>query len=111
MYFNQPDGMAGNEDCGQMSAWFVISSLGLYAVDPVSAKYDLGTPLFDHVEIALAGGRKLTIEARRQSPTAIYVESVSWNGVKVKGTTVDHADLIKGGKLEFNLVNAPSPMA
>jgi predicted alpha-1,2-mannosidase len=55
MYDNQPDGLAGNEDCGQMSAWFVISSLGLYAVDPVSTKYDFGTPLFDRVEISIAG--------------------------------------------------------
>ena len=85
MYDNQPDGVAGNEDCGQMSAWFVISSLGFYAVDPVSAKYDFGTPLFDRVEIAMAAGRKLIIEAKRESPKAIYVQSVTWNGVTIKG--------------------------
>jgi putative alpha-1,2-mannosidase len=64
MYNNQPDGMAGNEDCGQMSAWFVISALGFYAVDPVSTRYDFGNPLFDRVEVDLAGGRKLVIEAK-----------------------------------------------
>ena len=80
MYDNKPDGMAGNEDCGQMSAWFVISSLGLYAVDPVSARYDFGTPLFDRVELKVAGGRKLTIEAKRQSAKSIYIGSVEWNG-------------------------------
>jgi putative alpha-1,2-mannosidase len=108
MYDNQPDGMAGNEDCGQMSAWFVISSLGLYAVDPVSAKYDVSTPLFDHVEIELAGERRLVIETKRESPDAVYIQSVVWNGEKVNGMTVDHADLIRGGTLEFHLVNTPS---
>src|ERR1700745_142378 len=84
MYDNQPDGTAGNEDCGQMSAWFVISSLGLYAGDPVSARYDFGTPLSDRVEIAIAGRRKLVVEAKRETPHSIYVESVAWNGTTVE---------------------------
>ena len=109
MYDNQPDGTAGNEDCGQMSAWFVISSLGLYAVDPVSAKYDFGTPLFDRVEISIAGGRKLIIESKRESSGSIYVKSVAWNGEKVKGLTIDHAQLAKGGKLIFQLGDKPAP--
>jgi putative alpha-1,2-mannosidase len=61
---NKPDGMAGNEDCGQMSAWFVISSMGLFGVDPVSTQYDFGTPLFDRLEMKVAGDRKLSIEAK-----------------------------------------------
>jgi len=108
MYDNKPDGMAGNEDCGQMSAWFVISSLGLYAVDPVSAKYDFGTPLFDRVELTVAGNRKLTIEAKRDSAKSIYVQSVEWNGVPQKVMSVDHAQLVKGGHLVFNLSDAPT---
>jgi predicted alpha-1,2-mannosidase len=107
-YDNKPDGMAGNEDCGQMSAWFVISSLGLYAVDPVSAKYDFGTPLFDHVEMTVAGGRKLVIEAKRESPSAIYVQSVAWNGVTITGLAVEHAELAKGGALVFHLGDKPA---
>src|SRR6202044_2057017 len=71
MYDNQPDGLAGNEDCGQMSAWYVMSSLGFYAVDPVSAKYDIGTPLFDRVELTVGQGRTLIVEAQRQSPKSI----------------------------------------
>ena len=108
MYDNKPDGMAGNEDCGQMSAWFVISSLGLYAVDPVSAKYDFGTPLFDRVELTVAGNRKVTIEAKRDSAKSIYVQSVEWNGVPQKVMSVDHAQLVKGGHLVFHLSDAPT---
>jgi predicted alpha-1,2-mannosidase len=107
MYDNKPDGMAGNEDCGQMSAWFVISSLGLYAVDPVSARYDFGTPLFDRVEIKISENKKLTIEANRQSVKSIYVRSVEWNGAPVKGLTVEHTQLVKGGTLIFHLVDEP----
>jgi predicted alpha-1,2-mannosidase len=108
MYDNKPDGMAGNEDCGQMSAWFVISALGLYAVDPVSARYDFGTPLFDYVELTVGEGRKLIIEAKRQSPSSIYIKSVAWNGATVNGLAVDHAELVKGGRLTFHLEDAVS---
>jgi putative alpha-1,2-mannosidase len=111
MYDNKPDGMAGNEDCGQMSAWFVISSLGLYAVDPVSAKYDFGTPLFDRVQINLSENRTLTIEAKRQSPKSIYVRSVEWNGSPINGLTVEHTQLIKGGTLVFHLGDEPTSLS
>jgi predicted alpha-1,2-mannosidase len=111
MYDNKPDGMAGNEDCGQMSAWFVISSLGLYAVDPVSARYDFGTPLFDRVEVKGSGGRKLTIEAKRQSAKSIYIRSVEWNGSPVSGLSVDHAQLAKGGTLTFHLLDEAPAVA
>ncbi len=108
MYNNQPNGMAGNEDCGQMSAWFVISALGLYAVDPVSARYDFGTPLFDRVELTVAGGRKLVIEAKRESAGAIYIHSVVLNGATVRGLAVDHAELSKGGTMVFHLGDKPA---
>jgi predicted alpha-1,2-mannosidase len=108
MYDNKPDGMAGNEDCGQMSAWFVISALGLYAVDPVSAKYDIGTPLFDRAELTVGRGRTLLIEAQRQSPRSFYVHSVTWNGAPHAGLSVDHAELVKGGHLIFHLGDTPA---
>jgi predicted alpha-1,2-mannosidase len=107
MYDNQPDGLAGNEDCGQMSAWFVISSLGLYAVDPVSARYDFGTPLFDRVELTVGDGKKLVVEAKRDSAKSIYVRSVEWNGAPVKGLSVEHARLAQGGRLVFHLRDMP----
>jgi predicted alpha-1,2-mannosidase len=108
MYDNQPDGMAGNEDCGQMSAWFVISALGLYAVDPVSTMYDIGTPLFDHVEIKLGGGRKLVVDAQRESPAAIYVHSVVLNGKPIEGLVISHAQLAQGGLLVFHVGDKPT---
>jgi predicted alpha-1,2-mannosidase len=108
MYSNQPDGMAGNEDCGQMSAWFVISALGLYAVDPVSCRYDFGSPLFDRIEVALAAGRKLIIEAKRESPASAYIQSVKWNGAVMPGVSIAHADLAKGGSLVFQLADKPA---
>ena len=111
MYNNEPDGMAGNEDCGQMSAWFVISALGLYAVDPVNTRYDFGTPLFDRVEVDLAGGSKLVIEAKRESPKALYIQSAEWNGTAVNGLSVEHAQLMKGGTLVFHLMDAPGSSA
>ena len=67
-YDDQPDGLAGNEDCGQMSAWYVISALGFYAVDPVSGNYVFGTPLFDRAEVEMGGSKKLVVEAKRNSP-------------------------------------------
>jgi predicted alpha-1,2-mannosidase len=111
MYDNQPNGMAGNEDCGQMSAWFVLSALGIYAVDPVSARYDFGTPLFDRVELNVANGRKLIIESKRESPSALYIQSADWNGKAVKGLAVEHADISKGGTLVFHLGDKPGPVA
>jgi predicted alpha-1,2-mannosidase len=109
MYDNKPDGMAGNEDCGQMSAWFVISALGLYAVDPVSANYDFGTPLFDRVEMKVGRGRALIIEARRSSPKAIYVQTVEWNGTPQGQQSIEHAQLAAGGHLVFHLTDTPAP--
>ena len=67
LYDNQPDGLAGNEDCGQMSAWYVISALGFYAVDPASGNYVFGTPLFDRAVIDMGGGHRLVVEAKRKS--------------------------------------------
>jgi putative alpha-1,2-mannosidase len=73
----------------------------------VSARYDFGTPLFDRVEIKVSDNRTLTIEANRQSPKSIYVRSVEWNGTPVKGLTIEHAQLVKGGTLIFHLVDEP----
>jgi predicted alpha-1,2-mannosidase len=79
MYRDQPDGLAGNEDCGQMSAWFVLSAFGIYPVDPVSGIWIFGSPLFERVELTVAGGR-LVIEAPGVSAEAVYVQNVFWNG-------------------------------
>jgi putative alpha-1,2-mannosidase len=102
-YDDQPDGLAGNEDCGQMSAWYVMSSLGFYPVDPVSANYVFGTPLVDRAELDLGNGKKLTIEVKRSSPSDPYIQSVTLNGKAHDKLWFRHADIAEGGRIEFTM--------
>ena len=103
-YFNRPDGLCGNEDCGQMSAWYVFSALGFYPVDPASGSYALGTPLFPSVTLHLPGGKKLAIKAQRNGGAASpLVRRVRWNGRKVRRLAIEHSDLVKGGTLTFEM--------
>ena len=108
MYRDQPDGLAGNDDCGQISAWYVLSALGFYPVDPVSATYVLGSPLFDRAELTLAQGRRLMIEARNNGPDRPYIQSVQWNGQPYSRTWFRHADLAAGGHLLFVMGDKPN---
>ena len=108
MYDNQPDGLAGNEDCGQMSAWYVISALGFYAVDPASGTYVLGAPLFDHCQVTLGNGRTLTIEAQRTSPADLYVQSVTLDGVPYQKTWFSHGGIRNGAKFVFVMGSKPN---
>ena len=108
MYEAQPDGLAGNEDCGQISAWYVLSALGLYAVDPVSANYVFGSPLVDRAEVELAGGRRLTVLAPGNGPHSPYIQSVSWNGQPWSRSWISHAELAAGGTLVFAMGGAPN---
>ncbi len=109
MYSNAPDGMAGNEDCGQMSAWFVLSSIGFYSVDPVSTHYVFGTPLFERVTMNLGEGRELVFEARRATPESIYIQGVDFNAKSYSKSWFRHADVAQGGHFVFQLGSAPSP--
>jgi len=104
-YSNNLDGMAGNEDCGQMSAWYVLSSIGFYAVDPVSTHYVFGSPLFDHVTLSMANGHKLVVEAKRQSSSSVYIESVQLGGKPHPNAWFAHADVAEGGRLVFQLTD------
>jgi predicted alpha-1,2-mannosidase len=108
MYSPERDGLAGNEDCGQMSAWYVLSALGLYAVDPVSANYVFGSPLLDRAEVELLDGRKLVIKAHNNSPDHVYVQSVTWNGKPHARSWISHAELASGGTLEFHMGREPN---
>ena len=108
MYEAQPDGLAGNEDCGQISAWYVLSALGLYAVDPVSANYVFGSPLVDRAEVELAAGRRLTVLAPGNGPHSPYIQSVSWNGQPWSRSWISHAELAAGGTLVFEMGGAPN---
>ncbi len=97
--------MAGNEDCGQMSAWFVLSSIGFYAVDPVSTHYVFGSPLFDRATLSLSGGRKLVFETKRQSAASVYIESVEFDGKPHPNAWFVHASVAEGGRFVFRLTD------
>jgi predicted alpha-1,2-mannosidase len=109
MHRAEPDGIAGNEDCGQISAWYLMSALGLYAVDPVSTRYIFGSPLFDRAELSVGSNRKLVIEARNNAPDHPYIQSVTWNGKPYSKVWISHAELVKGGRLVFELGPQPNP--
>jgi predicted alpha-1,2-mannosidase len=109
-YRNDFDGLDGNEDCGQMSAWFVMSALGLYAVDPVSATYVLSAPLFERATVRLGNGKQLIIEAKGQTgnpESDKYIQSVSVNGKPHDRLWIRHEDLVNGAHLVFTL--GPDP--
>ena len=108
MYQNAPDGLAGNEDCGQMSAWYAMSAMGFYAVDPVSANYVFGSPLFERVSIDLGGGKRLTLEARGQSPKNKYIQSATFNGKPYGKAWFRHSDIANGGAFVFQMGSQPN---
>ncbi|MDP5082562.1 MAG: GH92 family glycosyl hydrolase [Winogradskyella sp.] len=111
LYHNDPDGVSGNEDCGQMSAWYVLSSMGFYSVTPGSNNYIIGTPLFDKATINLENGKQFTITANNLSDTNIYIDYVKLNGVLLNSSYLTHKDIVSGGTLEFSMANAPTPWA
>jgi len=108
MYHNDPDGVAGNEDCGQMSAWYVLSALGFYAVDPVSGNYVFGGPLFERATIHLANGKKLEIESPGNGPGKTYMQSVTWNGQPYTKSWFSHAQIAEGGKFVITMREQPN---
>ncbi len=108
MYRNDPDGLEGNEDCGQMSAWYVMSAMGLYAVDPVSGNYVLTSPAIDKATITVTGGKKLIIETKRPSADAIYIQSVTVNGKRRNRLWVSHEEIAHGGHIRFELSTTPN---
>ena len=101
LYSPTPDGIVGNEDAGQMSAWYVFSALGFYPVDPVSMEYVFGSPLIERAKIHLHDGNTLRIIARNQGPENIFVEKILYNGETVVTPTISHDKLMSGGTLEF----------
>lgn len=107
-YAAAPDGLSGNEDCGQMSAWYVISALGFYAVDPVSANYVFGTPLFEKATIDVGGAKPLIIEAKRKSEKDIYIQSVTLNGKPYTKSWFRHADVAQGGTIALTMGPEPN---
>jgi putative alpha-1,2-mannosidase len=107
-YKNDPDGLIGNEDCGQMSAWFILSSLGFYQVNPSRPFYDIGTPLFKEAKINLENRKSFIIKASNVSDKNIYVKSVKLGGGLQKSTMLSHRDLMSGTTLEFEMTDKPN---
>ena len=107
MYLDQPDGLSGNEDVGQMSAWYILSSVGLYQVDPVGGRFVIGSPLFDKATVNVGAGKKFTVVAKNNSDRNIYVQSARLNGKALKNSYIEFNDIRHGGTLE--LVMGPKP--
>ncbi len=108
MYSPNPDGMQGNEDVGQMSAWYVLSALGFYPVDAVSGNYILGSPLFEHATVALGGGKTLDIEVRRKDSAHQYIQAFTLNGTPQQRTWFHHSDIAQGGRLVLDMGPQPN---
>ncbi len=108
MYRAAPDGLCGNDDCGQMSAWYIFSCLGFYPVAPGSNQYVIGSPCVDRASIQLESGKQFTIEARNLNKENIYIQSVELNGSPVDRCFITHAEIMKGGHLVFEMGSEPN---
>lgn len=102
-YLAKPDGLCGNDDCGQMSAWYMFAAMGFYPVDPVSATYIIGAPQLPRVELKLANGKKFTMVAEGLSKEHLYVDKIYLNGRRYKKNYIRHADIVAGGELVFKM--------
>ena len=103
LYFNDPNGLSGNEDCGQMSAWYMLSAMGFYPVNPVSGEYVFGAPQLPEMVLHLAGGKTFTIIAENLSKEHKYVDSITLNGEPYTKNTISHEDIVKGGTLVYKM--------
>ncbi len=107
-YADGPSGLAGNDDCGQMSAWFVFSALGFYPVTPGTPVYQFGTPLFDQATLNLPSGKQLRIQAKGAAVGNRYIRSVTLNGVPLHRFWITHTELLTGGDLIFQMSSRPA---
>ena len=108
MYGSGPDGLSGNEDCGQMSAWYVMSALGLYPVTPGSTRYVIGSPLFERATVNLENGRRFVITARGASREAKYIRRATLNGAAYDRSFIEHDAVADGGELTFDMATGPN---
>ena len=107
-YFATPDGLSGNEDCGQMSAWYVFSAMGLYPYNPVSGEYQIASPLFEKSTIKMSNNTIFTIIANNTSDKNIYIQSATLNGKKFNKTSISHKEMQQGGILHFKMGSTPN---
>lgn len=103
LYKNTPAGLCGNEDCGQMSAWYVFSAMGFYPVNPVSGQYEIGTPLFPELTLELSNGKTFTVRAPKLNKENIYIRSVKVNGKPYDKTYITHEQIMTGATVEFEM--------
>jgi predicted alpha-1,2-mannosidase len=108
MYTNSPEGLCGNEDCGQMSAWYVFSALGFYPVNPSDLKYQFGSPIVQGAKLEVAPGKYFTVSAPLASKTNKYIQKVSLNGKDLDRSYITHQEIMEGGLLEFVMGNSPA---
>lgn len=107
-YLPTPGGLSGNDDAGQMSAWYIFGAMGFYPVCPATTKYAIGAPIFKRVDIAVGDGRTFTIEAEGTSPENKYIQSITLNGKPYHSLWLDHADLMRGGTLRLTMGPRPN---
>lgn len=107
-YLNEPNGLSGNEDCGQMSAWYILNSMGFYQPCPGNPEYSIGRPLFDAVTINLPDGKTFCIVAKNNAPKNMYIKSAMLNGTLLNNPFFTHTQLAAGGTLEVTMTDKPS---
>ncbi|MFN3426887.1 MAG: GH92 family glycosyl hydrolase [Candidatus Thermochlorobacter sp.] len=109
LYNSTSEGLCGNDDCGQLSAWYVLSALGFYPVNPAEAIYVFGSPLFPKATLKLGKGKTLSIEAKNVSKQNRYIQSITFNGKPIETVWIRHQDIVQGGKLVFEMGATPHP--
>lgn len=110
LYRNEPAGLCGNEDCGQMSAWYVFSAMGFYPVNPTGGTYEIGTPLFKKVKLHLDNGKTFTVSAPKVSKENLYIQSVKLNGEPYNRSYITQEQILSGATLEFEMGSQPGPV-
>jgi hypothetical protein len=108
MYSHKPDGICGNEDCGQMSAWYILSAMGFYPLCPGSTQYAIGSPLFPKITINLENGKKFTVIAENVNKQNIYIQKATLNGNAISRSWIDHAEIMAGGELVLIMSSTPN---
>ena len=107
-YANQPNGLGGNEDVGQMSAWYILSAIGLYQVEPAGGKYIIGSPIVDEAVLNVGNGRTFRIVVHNNNDQNIYIQSAKLNGKRYSKSYLSFEDITKGGTLELQMGSTPS---
>ncbi len=107
-YTTKPDGYCGNEDCGQMSAWLVLSSIGIYPINPADGVYSITSPFVSEATVALEGGKEFKVTTENQSKENFYIQAITLNGEPYNKITITHQQILEGGELHFVLGNTPN---